>query len=48
MTSRPRGGVHRRAGCIAAPTLDWLNKGVLNSVDGGEAAGVIHEMCLVG
>ena len=32
----------------AAPELDWLNKGVLISVAGRQAAGVIYETYLVG
>jgi hypothetical protein len=32
----------------AAPTLDWLNKGIFISVGGRQAAGVIYETYLVG
>ncbi|MFZ1155558.1 MAG: hypothetical protein WAN93_11700 [Solirubrobacteraceae bacterium] len=40
---RPQG--HRR---IAAPQLDWLNKGVFISVGGRQATGVTYETYLVG
>ena len=33
---------------VAAPQLDWLNKGVFVSVGGRRAAGVIYETYLVG
>jgi hypothetical protein len=32
----------------AAPSLDWLNKGIFISVGGRQAAGVIYETYLVG
>jgi Protein of unknown function (DUF3237) len=32
----------------AAPALDWLNKGILISVGGRQAAGAVYETDLVG